>query len=299
MIPLSKIKRIVTSVMGKGISDIVPLKKGMTNDSYIFRHGDSRYVLRLNGVGTEKLINRKQESDTYRAIAGLSLSDTVIAIDEKQGYKITKFIENARTCNPMNTEDVSLCMEKLRAFHENKIHTSYTFDLYRMLDYYQSLWIRKKSMYADYDEVKNRIYNWKPWIEKVNKEHWTLTHMDAVPDNFMITDKQEVVLIDWEYAGMQDKHFDLAMFAIYAGYTLEESERLMHIYFKGECSSELYIRILAYHAIGGLLWSNWCEFKEDMGIHFGEYAQKQYEYAKEYSLLVDTLLQELKTGGKL
>ena len=36
-----------------------------------------------------------------------------------------------------------------------------------------------------------------------------------------------------------------------------------------------------------------------MGIHFGEYAQKQYEYAKEYSLLVDTLLQELKTGGKL
>ena len=39
---------------------------------YIFRHGDSRYVLRLNGVGTEKLINRKQESDTYRAIAGLS-----------------------------------------------------------------------------------------------------------------------------------------------------------------------------------------------------------------------------------
>lgn len=299
MIPLSKIKRIVTSVMGKGISDIVPLKKGMTNDSYIFRHGDSRYVLRLNGVGTEKLINRKQESDTYRAIAGLSLSDTVIAIDEKQGYKITKFIENARTCNSMNTEDVSLCMEKLRAFHEKNIHTSYTFDLYRMLDYYQSLWIRKKSMYADYDEVKNRIYNWKPWIEKVNKEHWTLTHMDAVPDNFMITDKQEVVLIDWEYAGMQDKHFDLAMFAIYAGYTLEESERLMHIYFKGECSSELYIRILAYHAIGGLLWSNWCEFKEDMGIHFGEYAQKQYEYAKEYSLLVDTLLQELKTGGKL
>lgn len=168
MIPLSKIKRIVTSVMGKGISDIVPLKKGMTNDSYIFRHGDSRYVLRLNGVGTEKLINRKQESDTYRAIAGLSLSDTVIAIDEKQGYKITKFIENARTCNPMNTEDVSLCMEKLRAFHEKNIHTSYTFDLYRMLDYYQSLWIRKKSMYADYDEVKNRIYNWKPWIEKVN-----------------------------------------------------------------------------------------------------------------------------------
>ena len=90
----------------------------------------------------------------------------------------------------------------------------------------------------------------------------------------MITDKQEVVLIDWEYAGMQDKHFDLAMFAIYAGYTLEESERLMHIYFKGECSSELYIRILAYHAIGGLLWSNWCEFKEDMGIHFRRISTK-------------------------
>ena len=32
-IPYKKIKRIVSDVMGPGISDVVPLKKGMTNNS--------------------------------------------------------------------------------------------------------------------------------------------------------------------------------------------------------------------------------------------------------------------------
>ena len=40
-----------------------------------------------------------------------------------------------------------------------------------------------------------------------------LTHIDAVPDNFLFTG-DEIRLIDWEYAGMQDVHVDIAMFAI-------------------------------------------------------------------------------------
>lgn len=35
-------------------------------------------------------------------------------------------------------------------------------------------------------------------------------------------------------------------------------------------------------AAGGLLWSNWCEYKRKLGIKFGTYARRQYEYAKEY-----------------
>lgn len=66
-IPYKKIKRIVSDVMGPGISDVVPLKKGMTNNSYIFTHGGSRYVLRLNGAGTGRLINRQREVETYGA----------------------------------------------------------------------------------------------------------------------------------------------------------------------------------------------------------------------------------------
>ena len=38
---------------------------------------------------------------------------------------------------------------------------------------------------------------------------------------------------------MQDKHFDLAMFAIYAGYTLEESVKRSKDYISGALSAML------------------------------------------------------------
>jgi thiamine kinase-like enzyme len=41
-------------------------------------------------------------------------------------------------------------------------------------------------------------------------------------------------------------------------------------------------KIYAYIALCGLLWSNWCEYKGHLGTEFGEYAVKQYEFAKEF-----------------
>lgn len=39
-------------------------------------------------------------------------------------------------------------------------------------------------------------------------------------------------------------------------------------------------------AVGGLLWSNWSEYKEVFGVNFGEYSLMQYEYAKKYYEIV-------------
>ena len=40
--------------------------------------------------------------------------------------------------------------------------------------------------------------------------------------------------------------------------------------------------IYALIAACGLLWSNWCEYKQHLGVEFGEYSLRQYRYAKEY-----------------
>lgn len=43
----------------------------------------------------------------------------------------------------------------------------------------------------------------------------------------------------------------------------------------------------------GLLWSNWCEYKQMLGVEFGEYSLRQYRYAKEYFRYAKELI-----GGK-
>ena len=42
----------------------------------------------------------------------------------------------------------------------------------------------------------------------------------------------------------------------------------------------------------GLLWSNWCEYKRDLGVEFGEYSLKQYRFAKEYYTLATELIKK-------
>ena len=93
---------------------------------------------------------------------------------------------------------------------------------------------------------------------------------------------EQLQLTDWEYAGMQDPHVDLAMFCIYSFYGKEHVDRLIDIYFENHCSLEKRVKIYCYISVCGLLWSNWCEYKRSLGVEFGEYSLRQYRYAKEY-----------------
>jgi thiamine kinase-like enzyme len=130
----------------------------------------------------------------------------------------------------------------------------------------------------------------QPYIE-AHRGRSVLTHIDAVPDNFLFVG-DEVRLIDWEYAGMQDPHVDIAMFCIYSLYQRSQVDELINIYFEGQCPLETRIKIYCYIAVCGLLWSNWCEYKRCLGIEFGEYSIRQYRYAKDYYRLVQTLWAE-------
>lgn len=78
--------------------------------------------------------------------------------------------------------------------------------------------------------------------------------------------KEQIKLIDWEYAGMQDPHVDIAMFGIYSLYDREHMEQLIDAYFPEGCSKRIRTKIYCYIAVGGLLWSNWCEYKENWEI---------------------------------
>ncbi len=280
----------VFKVDTKEIVNIQILKKGMTNKSFIFECQNQKYIMRIPGEGTDQLINRKQEAATYLKIKNQNICDDIYYINPENGYKITKFIEGAKVCNPHNQEDIKKCMKKLRDFHNLKLKVEHKFDIFKQIDYFELLWNGNASVYEDYETTKKNVRKLKPFIEK-NVESRSLTHIDAVPDNFLIT-KNEIKLIDWEYAGMQDPHVDIAMFCIYSLYDKEEIDNLISIYFKNKCKKITRLKIYAYISACGLLWSNWCEFKRNLGIEFGEYSIKQYRYAKDFYKIVAKELEE-------
>ncbi|MCI8275422.1 MAG: NTP transferase domain-containing protein [Lachnospiraceae bacterium] len=275
----------VLDVSMSEITDLSALKKGMTNRSFLFSCRGSGYIMRIPGEGTERLINRSEEAAVYRELQGRNICEDVILINPDNGYKITRFIDGARTCDPANPEETAACMKKLRRFHELALKVGHEFDLFGHIDFYEALWGGCPSAYEDYPQTKENVLRLRPFIGQWAKEK-VLTHIDAVPDNFLLfkneEGEEEIRLIDWEYAAMQDPHVDIAMFCIYSMYDREQIDGLMGQYFTEGCPDGIRIKIYCYIAVCGLLWSNWCEYKRNLGVEFGEYSLRQYRYAKDY-----------------
>lgn len=284
----SEILRLIAQVLEcdvEDIKDIEMLKKGMTNRSFFFQKNNQKFIMRIPGEGTDQLINRKQEAQVYHAIQDLNLSDKIRYLNPENGYKMTEFLPGTHCCDLEDWDEIKSCMKVLRDFHHSGLRVEHTFDLYERIEFYEGLWNGEPSCYRDYAETKEKIYELKEYIDQQQK-NWALCHIDSVPDNFLIrkdeNGKNEIHLIDWEYSGMQDTDVDIAMFAIYSMYEKEQVDMLVDAYYAEGCSRETRLKIYCYVAVCGFLWSNWCEFKRQQGVEFGEYSLRQYRYAKEF-----------------
>ena len=267
------------------ITDITVLKKGMTNRSFLFSVRGEKYIMRIPGEGTSRLINRQQEAAVFRAISGRGLCDDPVYLNPENGYKITRYLEGVRVCDVADKGDLSRCMEKLRTFHRMRLRVDHAFDLFGQIDFYESLWKGQPCLYADYRATREKVLSLKEYIDRQEKD-CCLTHIDAVPDNFLfhtLADGSEgLQLTDWEYAGMQDPHVDLAMFCVYSFFDRAQCDELIDLYFEGKCPADVRTKIYCYIAASGLLWSNWCEYKRTLGVEFGDYSLRQYRYAKDF-----------------
>ena len=146
----------VFKVAPEEITDVTAMSAGMTNSSYRFKIKGEEYIIRIPGRGTRQLVNRTAEKNAYKALKGQDFCDEVLYISRRTGYKITRFIENTRTCDPYNEVDVRACMDVLKRFHSLKLKTNYSFDLFSVIDKYEGL-RRRPSIYADYEETKKNL----------------------------------------------------------------------------------------------------------------------------------------------
>lgn len=95
--PCSKSRRLQSNAVE--IVNIEVLKKGWTNRSFLFTCKGQKYIMRIPGEGTDYLINRKEEADVYRVLEGKQICDDVVYMNPDNGYKITAYLEGARSCD--------------------------------------------------------------------------------------------------------------------------------------------------------------------------------------------------------
>ncbi|MFR7751348.1 MAG: MarR family transcriptional regulator, partial [Collinsella sp.] len=92
------------------------------------RVGDSEYVYRHPGIGTEGIIDRRAEVVAQGVARDLGLDRTFITEDPEKGWKLSRFIPDCRQLDPHDPEQVKRAMEMARRLHESGAKVERSFD---------------------------------------------------------------------------------------------------------------------------------------------------------------------------
>ena len=224
MSSLAEIVERLEADLGPADGAPVPLEGGITNRNYRVRFGCADYVVRLPGRDTDLLgISREAERAANESAAELGIAPRV-ALAEADCL-VTRFL-GAR---PAEVESALVPLARaLRCFHDCGVRLPVRFWVPELLDRYAEL-VRDRGgelppEYGDAQELARRVGSVLPL------SHPVPCHNDLLPGNLLYVDLR-VMLVDWEYAGMGHRLFDLGNLAVNNELDDAQEARLLDAYF--------------------------------------------------------------------
>lgn len=268
----------------KDIVDIKAIKAGLTNTSFQFFVYDEEYVYRHPGRGTEKYINRKSESYSMQIASKLSLDDTFIYMDENKGWKISRFIRNARELDYHNEKEVNLALGIIRKLHGSKTASEYEFGIWkRTLEFIDRLKDTDKTDFEDFESLYKMMSEVNEYVSCDKYASNVLCHNDCYSPNFLLDDNDKMYLIDWEYSGNDDPASDIGTFVCCSDYTYEESLDIIRKYLEHEPDKDELVHYIGYIAIASYYWYVWALYQETRGNSVGEWLYLWYKNSRVYA----------------
>ena len=209
--------------------ELEPLGGGITNHNFkVTAHGEA-FVLRIGGKDTSLLgIDREAEHAATEVAAELGVGPELIAFVEPEGYLVTRFVEGTPLpVEEMRRDRLKDIARTLRRVHDGPPFPA-RFDSFRVVEAYLATAIARgaspPSEYARAKEIADEIERARGLQQPVP------CHNDLLNANF-ISAGEAVCIVDWEYAGMGDRFFDLANFSINHELGETENEELLAAYF--------------------------------------------------------------------
>jgi thiamine kinase-like enzyme len=219
--------RALEPQLGPPESEPVPLEGGITNRNYRVRLGGRDCVVRLPGKDTDLLgIDREAERAATAAAAEIGIGPEVIAFEPSLGCLVTGFI----VARPVPAEELRTrareVADALRAIHAGPPLPATFSPFERAARYERTARERGGTIPAAYPEVRAAADE----IAAVMDYEPVPCHNDLLTANFL-DDGERLRILDWEYAGMGDRFFDLGNFSNHHDLSVAEMETLIAAYF--------------------------------------------------------------------
>lgn len=252
------------------IQDITVIKKGLNNQSFKFSVNGQEYIYRHPGINASGVIDRHKEAASLRAAKKLGIDETLIYIDEEEGWKISKFIKVSEQFDFDNKRHVDLLAKKLKTLHESKISVGFGFDYKQEGD--KVIEILRHVDTMAYRRALAEKEAMLPIFDFLERNQWqkSLSHNDLYEPNLLL-DGDTLHIIDWEFAGDADIGFDICkLFAVYNP-SYDEIDYWVETYFERKLTDAEKLHLISCAAVIYYYWYVW-------GIYAGKNNQDVSNY---------------------
>jgi thiamine kinase-like enzyme len=258
-------------------ANVVPLSGGITNHNFKVDVNGQAFVLRMGGAETSLLgIDRQVEYEANKRAAEVGVGPEVAGFIKDEGWLVTRFIDG----RPIPLEEfrrpetIRRVAGALRKFHEAAPIPG-RFDAYAVVEDYrreaEAHGVAIPDAYAGAHAMSERIRQLR------GPQTAVPCHNDLLNANFL--DDGEIKIVDWEYAGMGDRFFDLANLSVNHEFGAAEDETLLLAYFGAATADSLAsLAMMKFmsdfrEAMWGVLQSGISELDFD----FNGYAAKHFD----------------------
>ena len=245
-----QIERILNQVPGwNGVEAVVtPLVGGITNQNYRVDIRGETFELRIGGKGTHLLgIDRGRERTCTAIAAQMGIGAEVVHFlaSESAEVLITRFIVGTSITpeTAAQPEMMRRIVDSMHRYHGGPDLPG-TFSPFETVRSYYKLALAHGVSFPDtlpqaftlMTQIEQAVAGDRkgppihPYTPLAPTDQPTPCHNDLLASNF-IDDGHTIRILDWEYAGMGDRFFDLGNFAVNQSLNQQQCEFLLRYYF--------------------------------------------------------------------
>jgi thiamine kinase-like enzyme len=280
MRPPPEVIDAVQSLLGDLRAGPEPLGGGITNHNWRARFGEAEVVLRVAGRQTDLLgIDRATEREATVAAAALGIAPEVLAFLPEHGCLVTRFVAGDPVPESVLRESPCLraIARELRAFHDGGPRLTTRFDVPDLARAYLATAREHGADIPAAAEAAAALAQRIAHALGEGPEHAPAPcHDDLLAAN-LLRDGDQLWIVDWEYAGMGDRYFDLGNLSINNGFADADDERLLEAYWNEPCTPRRFAALRLMRAMSDVREALWGVVQgaiSDLDVDFADYADQ-------------------------
>lgn len=257
---------------------------GMSHLTYHIEIGGVDYAYRVIGKDGNLFVDRKIEKKNLEIIKDLGLNNETVYFDDVEGDKAARYVEGTVLTQLDIHEHLEEVAKALKKLHHSGLQPASDYGLIKRLDLYETFTNIRSEKYLN---LKNE------WIKMYEAEHKdkpkVFCHNDAQRSN-MVVGKDQLYLLDWEYAGLNEFYYDIASFG---NVNFDDALKLLDVYLNRKATRDEQNSVRFYRMFQALQWHQVATRKDMVGL--SEVLKFDFKMlAEKYLNLAEKLYLEIK-----